>query len=65
MISRALILKRNELGEVAVHDAETGQILSAQTSVRLVQEPDNFTRVIVEFSAGGEPSSGLRLEFND
>ncbi len=63
MKSRPLVLRRTERGKVALHDAETGEVLAAQVEVQLSQAVHDIARVTVTFNAHG--SSGLRLEIND
>lgn len=63
MSNRKLLVKRLENGRLALHDAETGEVLSGQSKVEIVQEPGDITRCVVTFAA--YCSYGVRLEIDD
>ncbi|WP_314339320.1 hypothetical protein [Acinetobacter guillouiae] len=54
-MSRALILKRvaNNKKCVAIHDAETGEILADQLSCEIVNKPDEPLHAIVKIGLCG------------
>ncbi len=54
-MSRALILKRvaNNKNCVAIHDAETGEILANQLSCEIVNKPDEPLHAIVKIGLCG------------
>lgn len=52
LTSRPLIVKRNGL-HYCLHDAFSGEVLAGQAQVRLVQNPNEVARLIVEFSCDG------------
>lgn len=53
LASRPLIVKRNGQ-HVCLHDAFSGEVLGGQSSVRLIQNPGEVTRLIVEFVCDGK-----------
>ena len=61
--TRPLVLRRDQRGQVALHDAASGEMLGAQAEVNLRQLPGDTTEVTVRFLAHGGP--GLRIEIND
>ncbi|SDW17131.1 hypothetical protein SAMN05443545_101285 [Aidingimonas halophila] len=60
---RRLVLRRSQDGQVALHDAETGEMLESQAHVELIQEPFEVTKVVVTFLAAG--NGGITLDLND
>lgn len=57
---RNLVLRAGLNGEVALHDAVTGDRLAGQSKVELVQEPGLSARVVVTFEVGDGVSLGER-----
>ena len=53
LTSRPLIVKRHGL-HVCLHDAFSGEVLAGQTKVQLIQNADEFTRLVVEFTCDGK-----------
>lgn len=58
LTSRPLIVKQNGL-HVCLHDAFSGEVLGGQMRVELVQEPESYAVLRVEFAVDGEM---VRLE---
>lgn len=52
LTSRPLIVKRHGI-HYCLHDAFSGEVLAGQTQVKLVQEPNEVARLIVEFNCDG------------
>jgi hypothetical protein len=62
--TRPLVLRRDEWGQVALFDAETGDMIAAQAEVQIRQQPSNVTEVTVTFySHPGD--KGLHIQIND
>ncbi|MGE6387365.1 hypothetical protein ACQKEN_17075 [Pseudomonas sp. NPDC078416] len=56
--SRPLIIKKNGV-HVCVHDAFSGEVLGGQLRVELIQGPESFAVLRVEFAVDGQM---VRLE---
>lgn len=50
--SRPLVVKRQG-NHVCLHDAFSGEVLAGQARVQLIQEPNEVTRLVVEFNCDG------------
>lgn len=59
---RKLVLREGLGGEVALHDAATGDRLGGQSRVELTQEPGKTTKIIVTFEVGDSVSLGERRQ---
>lgn len=59
-----LVLRRNEINQLCLHDAVSGLPLAGQYRVEVIQESAALTTVRVEFHAGNL-FSGVRIEVND
>ena len=55
-MSRPLVLKRcaNNRGTLAIHDAETGEVLAGQMSCEIVNDIDGALHAVVHISLCGE-----------
>ena len=62
--TRPLELKRDAMGQLGLHDAETGQPLTGQMEVQVIQQPRDATRVVVTFLADAGRSS-VKIDVND
>jgi hypothetical protein len=63
--SRGLVLKRNALGRLSLHDAETGEMLAGQRNVQVTESPNDYTTITVTFLATPESDVGVRLQVDD
>ncbi len=52
LASRPLVVKRSGQ-HVCLHDAFSGEVLGGQSSVKLIQNPGEATRLVVEFVCDG------------
>lgn len=61
--TRPLVLRRDNWGQVALHDAETGEMLAGQAEVTVRQLPSECTEVTVRFHAQG--GQGVKIQVDD
>jgi len=62
METRKLVVRRDTRGQLCLHDAETGQMISAQASLQIDQQPDAPTMVIVRLFADPRMRGAVRIE---
>lgn len=63
--TRGLVLKRNNLGHLALHDAETSEPLAGQRNLQVTESPNDYTTVTVTFLATPNSDVGVRLQVDD
>ena len=62
MEARKLVVRRDQRGQLCLHDSETGQIISAQTSLQIEQQPNEPTMITVRFCADPGMHESVRIE---
>lgn len=62
MEARKLVVRRDRRGQLCLHDSETGQLISAQASLQIEQQPNEPTMITVRFFADPRMRGSLRIE---
>lgn len=62
METRKLVVRRNKRGQLCLHDSETGQLISAQASLQIEQQPNQPTMITARFFADPRMRESVRIE---
>ena len=62
MEARKLVVRRDKRGQLCLHDFETGQMISAQASLQIEQQPSEPTMITVRFFADPRMRGSVRVE---
>lgn len=62
MEARKLVVRRDKRGQLCLHDFETGQMISAQASLQIEQQPNEPTMITVRFFASPGMRGAVRIE---
>jgi hypothetical protein len=65
MANSKLVVRRNAAWLLALHDAETGEMLPAQADLRIEQDPRDLTKVVVTFYASPLVGQAVAIEVDD
>lgn len=62
MEARKLVVRRDQRGQLCLHDSETGQLISAQVSLQIEQQPNEPTMITARFLADPRIRGAVRIE---
>lgn len=62
METRKLVVRRDKRGQLCLHDAETGQMISGQARLQIDQQPNEPTMVVVRLFADPRMGGAVRIE---
>ncbi len=62
MGARKLVVRRDQRGQLCLHDSETGQMISAQVSLQIEQQLDEPTMITARFFADPRIRGAVRIE---